>query len=88
MPKAHDMWWGHKKYNKLIQEDQIYTFLDGLDDQFDQTRRDILQQIPLPSIEQTFAQVRKENTRQTVMMEKEGGDSFGLLTKGKDRNWG
>ena len=31
------------KYNKLIQEDQIYTFLDGLDDQVDQTRRYILQ---------------------------------------------
>jgi len=31
-----------QKYNILIQEDQIYTFLDGLDDQFDQTRQDIL----------------------------------------------
>jgi len=41
-----------QKYNKLIQEHRIYTFLDGLDDQFDQTCRDILQQIPLPSIKQ------------------------------------
>ena len=31
-----------QKYNILIQEDQIYTFLDGLDDQFDQSRQDIL----------------------------------------------
>jgi hypothetical protein len=31
-----------QKYNILIQEDRIYTFLDGLDDQFDQTRQDIL----------------------------------------------
>ena len=23
-----------------------------------------------------------------MMMEKEGGDSFGLLTRGRDRNWG
>jgi hypothetical protein len=29
--------------------------LDGLDDQVDQTYRYILQQIPLPSIEQAFA---------------------------------
>ena len=32
-----------QEYNKLIQEDRIYTFLDGLNDQFDQTRRDLLQ---------------------------------------------
>lgn len=60
-------------------------FLDGLDDQFDQTRRDILQQTPLLLIEQAFAQVRRENTRRTMMMEKEAEDSFGL-TKGRDNN--
>jgi hypothetical protein len=32
--------------------------------------------------------VRKENTRQTVMMEKERGDSFCLLIRGRDKNWG
>jgi hypothetical protein len=62
--------------------------LDGLDDQVDQTCRYILQQIPLPSIEQAFAQVRRENTKWIVMMEKEKGDSFGLITRGRDRNWG
>jgi hypothetical protein len=75
-----------QKYKKLIQEDQIYTFFNGLGDQFDQARRDILQQTPLPSIEQAFAQVYRENTRRTMMMEKEARDSFGLLTKGRDRN--
>jgi hypothetical protein len=63
----------------------MYTFLDGLDDQFNQTRRDILQQTPLLLIEQAFAQVRRENTRRTMMMEKEAEDSFGL-TKGRDNN--
>jgi hypothetical protein len=43
--------------------------LDGLNDQFDQTQRDIFQQIPLPSIEQAFAQIKKKNTKRTVMME-------------------
>jgi len=75
-----------QKYKKLFQEDRIYTFFDGLGDQFDQARWDILQQTPLPSIKQAFAQVCRENTRRTVMMEKEARDSFGLLTKGGDRN--
>ena len=66
-----------KKFNKLVQEDRIYTFLDGLDDQFDQARRDILQQTPLPSIEQAFAEVRRENNRRIVMVEKEVGEGFG-----------
>jgi hypothetical protein len=43
--------------------------LDGLNDQFDQTQQDIFQQIPLPSIEQAFAQIRRENTKETMMME-------------------
>ena len=79
-----------KKFSYLIQEDRIYTFLDGLGDQFDQARRDILQQVPLPSIETVFAQIRRENNRRMVMMEKEiseAGDSFGLLSKGRDKRW-
>ena len=76
------------KYNKIIQEDRIYTFLDGLDDQFDHTCRDILQQTPLPSIEQAFARVRREKSRHTVMMEKDDGDGFSLLTRGRDKKWG
>ena len=33
--KSHDMWKDIQEYNKLIQEDRINTFLDGLDDKFD-----------------------------------------------------
>ena len=41
-------------YNKLLQEDHVYTFLDGLDDRLDNIRSDVLQMRPFPSIEQSL----------------------------------
>lgn len=38
-------------YNNLLQEDRVYTFLDGLDDRLDNIRSDVVQIRPFPSIE-------------------------------------
>lgn len=57
-----------QKYNSLLQEDRVYTFLDGLDDRLDKIRSDVLQTQPLPTVEQAYAQVRREDLRQSVMM--------------------
>jgi hypothetical protein len=83
----------HDKDIKKIQKtstkkDQIYTFLDGLDGQFDLSCQDILQQTPLLLVEQTFAQVKREHNRRTLMMETTRVDdnSFGLLIKGQERD--
>lgn len=54
-------------YNTLLQEDRVYTFLDGLDDRLDNIRSDVLQMRPFPSIEQAYAHVRREALRQAVM---------------------
>ncbi|KAF2288083.1 hypothetical protein GH714_004320 [Hevea brasiliensis] len=35
-----------QKYNPIIQEDRVYTFLDGLDDRLDKVLSDVLQQKP------------------------------------------
>ena len=57
-----------QKYNSILQEDRVYTFLDGLDDRLDKTRSDVLQIKPFPTVEQAYAFVRREEVRQTVMI--------------------
>jgi len=56
-----------QKYNLILQEDRLYTFLDGLDDRLDKTRSDVLQLKPFPTVEQAYAHIRREEIRQTVM---------------------
>jgi hypothetical protein len=57
-----------QKYNSLIQEERVFIFLDGLDDRLDNIRNDILQLKPFLIIEQAYAHVRREDTRQAVMI--------------------
>jgi transposase InsO family protein len=56
-----------ESFDKFVQESRVYTFLDGLDDKLDMERANILQMTPFPTLEQAFARVRKEVTRQGVM---------------------
>ena len=55
-------------YKSNIQEDRVYVFLVGLDDRLDKSRSDVLQIKPFPSVEQAYAHVRREDTRQAVML--------------------
>ena len=66
-------------YNSYIQEDRVYVFLDGLDDRLDKTRSDVLQMKPFPTVEQAFAYVRREDTRQSVMLTNTGPISSPVL---------
>lgn len=54
-------------YNTLLQEERVYTFLDGLDDRLDKIRTDVLQLHPFPSVELANAHVRWEALRKTIM---------------------
>jgi hypothetical protein len=56
-----------ERFDKFMQESRVYSFLDGLDDKFDNERANVLQMTPFPTLEQAFARVRKEATRQGVM---------------------
>ena len=71
-------------YNNLLQEDRVYTFLDGLDDCLDNIRSDVLQMRPFPSIEQTYAHVRKEAFRKAIMSTSDPDNTSGMVlnTKG------
>jgi gag-polypeptide of LTR copia-type len=74
-----------EKFNKFLQESRVYSFLDGLDDKFDNERENMLQMTPFPTLEQAFARVRKEATRQDVMntgVEVEPQLSVAMYSKG------
>ncbi|XP_073266298.1 uncharacterized protein [Populus alba] len=71
------------KYNIIIQEDWVYVFLDGFDNQLDKIRGDVLQLRPFPTVEQAYAYVRREASRQTVMItNNENIPGVVLATKG------
>jgi hypothetical protein len=67
------------KYNTLLQEDRVYVFLDGLDDRLDKIRSDVLQLQPFPTVEQAYACVRREDTRQSVMLTTNGGPTASVM---------
>ena len=70
-------------YNSNIQEDRVYVFLDRLDDRLDKIWSDVLQMKPFPSVEQAYAHVQREDTRQAVMLNNtEPTSSSVLLSKG------
>jgi hypothetical protein len=75
-------------YNALLQEDRVYTFLNGIDDRLDNIRSDVLQMRPFPSIEQAYAHVRREALRQAVISAGDPDSTSGavLATKGLKLN--
>ncbi|XP_022889208.1 uncharacterized protein LOC111404668 [Olea europaea var. sylvestris] len=71
-------------YNKMVQEDRVYTFLDGHNDHLDSIRNSVLQMKQFLSIEQAYAHVRREALRHAVMapIDADGTFSAVLATKG------
>ncbi|KAJ9128909.1 hypothetical protein P3X46_034350 [Hevea brasiliensis] len=65
-------------------QERVYIFLNGLDDRLNNIRSDVLQLKPFPTIEQAYAYVRREDTRQTVMASSMENASNGavMATKG------
>ncbi|XP_070660512.1 uncharacterized protein [Malus domestica] len=50
-------------FNKIVQTDRVYTLLAGLDKMFGKIHSDILRTESLPSVEQTFAYLQKQQER-------------------------
>ena len=46
-----------QRYNLILQEDRVYTFLDGLDDRLNKIRADVLQMQPFQTVQQAYALV-------------------------------
>ena len=66
-------------FNNMLQEERVYTFLDGLDDKLDNIRSDVLQLKPFPIVEQAYAHVRIEVVRQAVMTANDGEEAIGVV---------
>ncbi|KAL5816550.1 hypothetical protein ACOSQ3_024928 [Xanthoceras sorbifolium] len=60
-------------YNKkTVEARRIYKFLAGLNVEFDEVRGRIIGRSPLPPIGEVFAEVRREESRRSVMLGKSG----------------
>ncbi|KAF5955000.1 hypothetical protein HYC85_007856 [Camellia sinensis] len=61
-------------HKKTVEDSRIYKFLAGLNIEFDEVRGRIIGRPPLPSIGEVFAEVRREESRRSVMLKKRGTD--------------
>ncbi|KAL5804087.1 hypothetical protein ACOSQ3_030887 [Xanthoceras sorbifolium] len=75
---ANELWDNWKSiedanYNKkTVEAHRIYKFLAGLNVEFDEVRGRIIGRSPLPPIGEVFAEVRREESRRSVMLGKSG----------------
>ena len=58
------------QYKKREENDRVYVFLAGLNQELDEVRGRILGRKPLPSIREVFSEVHREETRRNVMLKK------------------
>ncbi|KAL3642077.1 hypothetical protein CASFOL_012892 [Castilleja foliolosa] len=65
------------KYNEKTQAFRLYQFLHGVDVKFDAVKRDLLKDIPLPSIETAYSALRREAARIVIINPKTRTDDVG-----------
>ena len=58
------------RYKKREENDRVYVFLAGLNQERDEVRGCIMGRKPFPSIREVFSDVRREETRRKVMLKK------------------
>ncbi|KAL5745423.1 hypothetical protein ACOSP7_026569 [Xanthoceras sorbifolium] len=83
-----DMFYDHKwknpadgfYFNQITESSRIFTFLVGLNIEFDEVRGRIIGKQPLPSINEVFAEVIREESRRLVMLGKKNGESSPVET--------
>ena len=56
------------KAMKKEENERVYLFLTGLNQEFDELRSRILGKNPLPTLRETFSEIRREETRRNVML--------------------
>nr|XP_027078684.1 uncharacterized protein LOC113701961 [Coffea arabica] len=75
------------RYKKREENDRVYVFLAGLNQELDEVRGRILGRKPLPSIREVFSEVRREESRRKVMLKSKAEDEVetsALVSKGTD----
>lgn len=74
---------------KFIEADRVYEFLAGLNPEFDLVRVQIIGKEETPSLEETISLVRAEESRQSLMLEKQptsGGTAFMTKTENQEKS--
>lgn len=59
-------------HKKIVENDRIYKFLAGLNLEFDKARGPIIGCGPLLSLGEAFSEVRREESRRSVMLGQRG----------------
>ena len=55
---------------KMVEKDRVFKFLAGLSVEFDDVRGRLIGRVPLPSLNEVFSEVRREETCRSVMLRK------------------
>ena len=74
------------KHKKREENERVYNFLAGLNQELDEVRGRILGRKPLPSLREVFSEVRREEARRKVMIGKTAHESEGsaLVSRSSD----
>lgn len=74
------------KHKKREENEHVYSFLAGLNQELDEVRGRILGRKPLPSLREVFSEVRREEARRKVMIGKTAHESEGsaLVSRSSD----
>ena len=64
------------RYKKLLDKERVHDFLVGLNRELDEVWGQILGLKPLPTIEEVFAKVKRDETQKQVML----GDARSMLS--------
>ena len=78
------------QYKKIVQKERVFDFLGGLNPEFDAVRGRILGMRPIPSVTETYAEIRREESRLAVMVKKETPaltESSALAVGKNEQNW-
>jgi len=82
MDLFHEITWecsgDGRKYDQMVEKEQIFDFLHGLNLDLDEVRGRLLGTKPFPSMREVFAEVRREESRKKVMLSNHS-TSEGLL---------
>ena len=74
-----------QQYKKIIETKRVYKFCLGLTSNLDAVRGRIFGTKPLPSLREAFSEVRREESRRTLMLGTEttetGGETFALAAR-------
>ncbi|GAA0169445.1 hypothetical protein LIER_23933 [Lithospermum erythrorhizon] len=79
------------KFVRKKKKDRVFEFLQGLNNELDETRGRILATKPFPSTDEAFAEVRREESRQRVMLtptKPKGTEISALITHRTQTNEG